>query len=285
MPGRWSSSSSYWIAKFKMSANSPALITVLATPELFEAILLKIDLRDLLFAQKVCRTWKETITTSPALQQKLFFAPIRNKDQDPFFNPLLQEVFPSFLKIERPYEDLLMSPRDLKHDEGFEDLEYRETLLREEASWRSMFPIQPPARIENILQSNNCCTGYNGTTRFKLSEETQLRQPNGAPMGLIYDIMIHLLDEDSGSSTAIEWHMFLPGLSRRAEDAASSRHPNLIRMYEAEEERRLSFRPENKITIRGYTTFCRTADKKLSQLSIRTLEGGLIFDDFDAAPY
>lgn len=49
---------------------------VLATPELLECVLLHLDMRTLLVsAQRACRTWRELITTSPALQEALFFKP------------------------------------------------------------------------------------------------------------------------------------------------------------------------------------------------------------------
>ncbi|KAK5687079.1 hypothetical protein LTS10_001216 [Elasticomyces elasticus] len=48
---------------------------VLQLPELVEPILLSLSTRDLLFAQKVCMTWKATIDTSHAIQKALFFMP------------------------------------------------------------------------------------------------------------------------------------------------------------------------------------------------------------------
>ncbi|KAK5726350.1 hypothetical protein LTR17_012781 [Elasticomyces elasticus] len=45
----------------------------LQLPELVEPILLRLPTRDLLFAQKVCTTWKATIDTSHAIQKALFF--------------------------------------------------------------------------------------------------------------------------------------------------------------------------------------------------------------------
>jgi hypothetical protein len=53
--------------------------TVLAMPELFEAILAQFTLRDLLLAEQVNHHWQHTINTSPTLQQKLFFQPIPDK--------------------------------------------------------------------------------------------------------------------------------------------------------------------------------------------------------------
>ncbi|KAK4956728.1 hypothetical protein LTR10_006256 [Elasticomyces elasticus] len=46
---------------------------VLLLPELLENILLRLHTRDLLFAQKVCKTWKEVIEDSPDIQKALFF--------------------------------------------------------------------------------------------------------------------------------------------------------------------------------------------------------------------
>ncbi|KAK5710228.1 hypothetical protein LTR17_019063 [Elasticomyces elasticus] len=47
----------------------------LAVPELLENILLRLHTRDLLFAQKVCKAWKEVMEASPKLQRALFFKP------------------------------------------------------------------------------------------------------------------------------------------------------------------------------------------------------------------
>ncbi|KAK3708981.1 hypothetical protein LTR37_011145 [Vermiconidia calcicola] len=43
--------------------------------ELVEMILLSLPLSDILLAQRVDRTWKHVIDTSPQLQRALFFAP------------------------------------------------------------------------------------------------------------------------------------------------------------------------------------------------------------------
>ncbi|KAK3623231.1 hypothetical protein LTR56_021711 [Elasticomyces elasticus] len=50
-------------------------LKVLSLPELLEPILLDLSTRDLLFAQKVCKTWHEVITSTPSLQKALFFLP------------------------------------------------------------------------------------------------------------------------------------------------------------------------------------------------------------------
>ncbi|KAK5694172.1 hypothetical protein LTR97_009793 [Elasticomyces elasticus] len=49
--------------------------TVLMLSELLEIILLDLPTRDLLFAQKVCRTWKEVMDTTKAVQKALYLVP------------------------------------------------------------------------------------------------------------------------------------------------------------------------------------------------------------------
>ncbi|KAK5699477.1 hypothetical protein LTR97_005605 [Elasticomyces elasticus] len=46
---------------------------VLDLPELLENILIQLPIRDLLFAQKVCKDWQQAIAASPKIQEALFF--------------------------------------------------------------------------------------------------------------------------------------------------------------------------------------------------------------------
>lgn len=48
---------------------------VLEIAELLELILLQLPTKDLLFAQKVCKSWHTAITTSTAIQKALFLLP------------------------------------------------------------------------------------------------------------------------------------------------------------------------------------------------------------------
>ncbi|KAK3623229.1 hypothetical protein LTR56_021709 [Elasticomyces elasticus] len=50
-------------------------IQVLNSPKLLESILLNLPMRDLLFALKVCKKFKQVIDTSRNIQQALFFIP------------------------------------------------------------------------------------------------------------------------------------------------------------------------------------------------------------------
>ncbi|KAK3691332.1 hypothetical protein LTR37_018693 [Vermiconidia calcicola] len=52
-----------------------ALAAVLATTELLEAVLLELDMKTLLLAQRVSQRFRDVIKASPTLQMKLFFRP------------------------------------------------------------------------------------------------------------------------------------------------------------------------------------------------------------------
>jgi hypothetical protein len=55
-----------------------ASLQVSGNVELLEIILLNLPLRDMLLAQSVCWTWRNVISTSPGIQQALFFRPARD---------------------------------------------------------------------------------------------------------------------------------------------------------------------------------------------------------------
>lgn len=48
-------------------------------PELLEAILIELPVKDLLLGQRVCKTWRGAIETSSRLQKALFFVPESSK--------------------------------------------------------------------------------------------------------------------------------------------------------------------------------------------------------------
>jgi hypothetical protein len=80
--------------------------TVLSKPELVDAILLQLPMRDLLVnAPRVSKTFNIIITSSPSIQRKLFFSADqsqptgRRRGWTP--NPLLREAFPPLFENER----------------------------------------------------------------------------------------------------------------------------------------------------------------------------------------
>ena len=196
---------------------------VFATPELFEAVLGWLPLRDLLAAKRVNHHWHDMINHSPTLQQLLFFQPIPDhisKNRQPQQNPLLAALFPTFFKSRGPgvYADV----KDIKADAWFQDdftgaprldeenwfwfvdNSRRATVLRPEASWRRMFPVQPPPRIAALDLWSFCCTN---TTHHSVGEVDGDRGER-ATMGLIYDVVVETLDSNADPSFLIQWHMF-----------------------------------------------------------------------------
>lgn len=56
---------------------------VVAVTELLESILVELPMKDLLFAQKICKHWKAVIDTSDKLQKALFLKPGTATDAPP----------------------------------------------------------------------------------------------------------------------------------------------------------------------------------------------------------
>jgi hypothetical protein len=203
-----------------------ALAMVFATTELFEAVLSWLPLRDLLTVQRVNHRWHDMISNSPTLQQMLFFREIPKtvyKNRPPQLNPLLAALFPAFFSdtIPKQYSEAT----DIKADPWFQDdftgapkldeedwfwfvnNSRRAAVLRPEASWRRMLPVQPPTRISTLDLWSFCCTN---TTYRSIGEVNDEFSKRGATMGLIYDIVIEGLDNHADSSFLIHWHMFQP---------------------------------------------------------------------------
>lgn len=184
-----------------------------ATPELHEAILLNLPLRHLLVhAQLVSRSWHSIISTSPVLQQALFFRPYIKETQAPSrLNPLLCEAFPPWFK------NLPLSATQsygLYHPKCFEDLDWnssdrkRVAYAREDASWRRMLVVQPPART---LHMKRRCSGQNPDVDY----ECLLQYEKGLNMGLLYDIIQgYFLVPQFG----LHWHMVPLEEERESDD-------------------------------------------------------------------
>lgn len=108
--------------------------------ELFEAVLLQLDLQTLLLSQRVSRSWAWRIRHSGPIQRALFFAPAATTDHDVVANPLLAEHFPLwFPQRNRTNERKCFDNRKL----DFFLATRKETHLRPEASWRRMLVVQP----------------------------------------------------------------------------------------------------------------------------------------------
>lgn len=181
---------------------------VLGISEIFEAILLNLDLEDLLRLQRVSRYWRTCISQTTSLQKRLFFLPEIDMDEKPRLNHLLQRLFPPFFVLtERPNRFAVPRPDDIRNLDWYQDEAWRGAVLRSDASWRSMYPVQPPARVEKVILDGWCCTGRFIIELAKINPELQESQAPGALMGLIYDVVINLLDTEYCTSFFVQWHM------------------------------------------------------------------------------
>lgn len=190
--------------------NSPSPQSqVIANGYLLEIILSNFSPLALLRFQSVSRTWQQTINTSPIVQERLFLRPVRNREQEPEYNPLLKHLFPPFF-IPTPEEGLQDSPgcatkSDLIALSWYQEPASRKAVLRSDASWRRMFPVQPPAKVGQIDDSYSCGCFSEEFTALLVEEA----QDGGIKMGMLYDVVISLFDEDAFSGgVSLKWCMF-----------------------------------------------------------------------------
>ncbi|KAH7391717.1 hypothetical protein BKA66DRAFT_458317 [Pyrenochaeta sp. MPI-SDFR-AT-0127] len=128
---------------------------VFATPELLEAILIQLHhvapLHELLQAQLISHRLHTAITSSPRLQQLLFFrAQPNNVSRSSAawtLNPLLRHHFlPWFVQPSDRWS--------MPNQESIQALDWiparKDAFLRPEASWRKMLVIQPPPKTLSV---------------------------------------------------------------------------------------------------------------------------------------
>lgn len=161
-----------------------AHLALLAQPELLCKILLELPQQHLLLVQRVCRTWRDVISRSNALQTALFLRPDtasrarvekQSDDEDdddspaPIveFNPLLRDRFPAFFDHDKHapknrrggsnlgpweythwYRGCAMSKHPFR---GQEARRRSEAYARAEASWRRMIPCRPAPTELQVL--------------------------------------------------------------------------------------------------------------------------------------
>ncbi|PVH69839.1 hypothetical protein DL98DRAFT_521972 [Cadophora sp. DSE1049] len=141
---------------------------VLSTHELLGIILSQLAFRDLLVsAPRVNRAFNAVISRSQSIQKALFFLPA-TKQVDPQPCPLLRASSTTRF-VDRRVEDWIQVQRDLRKqgkteylNEWFDDTGLKpynrgtassarkETMAREEASWRRMLINQPPIKEVHI---------------------------------------------------------------------------------------------------------------------------------------
>lgn len=223
----------YTFSFFAMASRmATAREQVLAMPELMESILLQLPFQELLInAQCVSQTWNAIISSSPLLQQKLFFQPWASNVSRPYeFNPLLRERFWRYFpdRSEELGEFLfccLPGPIDWNRNHYFGDCadckdyenvdashavhaeemtrKKQDAYARKEASWRRMLPIQPANKIFEVTSK---LRHYLGTT-ISLGE---VEFKDGVRMGTLYDYS-QMTVVDPSASFWVDWHHPWPG--------------------------------------------------------------------------
>jgi hypothetical protein len=146
---------------------TPAQSHALSIPEIFELILLNLDIRTLLTkASRICHSWSHFINSSPRIQWALFFRPLDHALNKPKTqNPLLAETFPSIFDQfectgkrndldtdttnEKPTSNVTLTTFDMIKNPHKWD-----AYIRPEASWRRMLVQQPPVYTLSLLRSN-----------------------------------------------------------------------------------------------------------------------------------
>ncbi|KAI9372309.1 hypothetical protein BJX61DRAFT_508003 [Aspergillus egyptiacus] len=198
---------------------------VLSLAELLEQILFNLPQRDLLLAQRVSGRWRNIIENSPPLQKKLFFQPSRicplprgDENEHVEINPLVDELFPMFTAINvlNPWFNCMDDDFDYQstgvcaiRNQGWYQCETRrKAFLRPEASWRRMFVSDPPPRLAPSMRIRleGCC----GCNRDELDGELGVRYRGlndspGARLGLIWDVVVFILDDLPDGDFFLEW--------------------------------------------------------------------------------
>ena len=207
----------------------PAVEAVLSSPELLEAVLIHLPMRDVLItALRLNRTWNATITNSPTLQRYLFFAPIIQSPADePKWtqNPLLIEKFPAWFNDIRATTRYFIDPKTLTdpqeifhyggklgpykrfHFTHIRALSKTELGARSEAfchpaaSWRRMLVMQPRVNLVKIVHASNVHKRW-GRQR----ETKEFGGHGGLRMDYLYDFVI---EEIYGSyrQFGLQWNM------------------------------------------------------------------------------
>ncbi|KAG4440604.1 hypothetical protein IFR05_003921 [Cadophora sp. M221] len=194
-----------------------AMSRVFAIPELFEEILIQLPIRGLLLAQLVCPHWAKTITSSPPLQQKLFFTPNSphpskkketGRSTDPVFNTLLASLFPTFFShsVWDGWRHACLTFSGIYAQTWFSDELHRAKVMRADASWRRMYPMQPARPVGRLEMWGGCQCGGSAMEVWGVREKFLGRQSGqeregggsgggGARMGFLYDLIVWISDE------------------------------------------------------------------------------------------
>jgi hypothetical protein len=160
---------------------SSACTHVLSTPELLESILKHLPPPTLLHAELVSTYFHTTITSSPLLQQLLFFRP--STSQEWTLNPLLRKDFlPFFVVPGKIYGGRRHQFKVLQALPWTKSPATKAAFLRKGASWRDMLIMHPSPKVLHI---RSWVHAMGGDTESKVT----IPFPNNyVTMGILYDV-------------------------------------------------------------------------------------------------
>lgn len=154
------------------AATSSAAQRVFALPELFEAIITHLPVRNVFGVRRVCRQWSDAIQTTPSLQRKIFaittkHVVARDKLKELSMAATLKEI----LRVQLPLLYAKINPllaAALKHMSC--DPSSSPPWRHPEASWRRLSLVSPAAHTASISCADNLfgmigtCYGEQGVT-------------------------------------------------------------------------------------------------------------------------
>jgi hypothetical protein len=197
-----------------MQVETSAQTRALAIQEIVVLILHQMDMRTLIAAQRICRTWKDLISGSHSLQEALFLRSVGENSENSarFDNPLLAEAFPWLFPLRNQDDAPSTSAiRHQKRDFILSDLAWLkdpaviELFIRPEASWRQMLTHQPPLYRAGEFKINNTPFG------FSWCQLKGTLHNDGIQMGPLFE---WLIDRDRDQWDFTSWFTtWIPALS------------------------------------------------------------------------
>ncbi|KFA55633.1 hypothetical protein S40293_10282 [Stachybotrys chartarum IBT 40293] len=190
------------------SATSRAL----HTQEIFEMILDHLTMAECFVIQRVSIHFYKSINKSSHLQRKLFLTAAANDGRcDPRLNPLAKALFPSLFLQKQPSSWAALPPHRALTNMGWcKDAAKREKMLYPDASWRRMFPVQPPAKLKYIVAIDyDACVNCSFLgCKARLGRRLQHFQEDGLRTGILWDVVVRLHLLHPRPKTFVLWEMF-----------------------------------------------------------------------------
>lgn len=157
------------VLKGTIKSRPAAKAEVMETKELFEMILFRMSLQDLLMkAQRVSKHWETTIDSSQKLQQALFFEPIPAIAFPELFESPIMQPYWQVSKSDLIPTTVVANPFYIRLNQPNLSPEIARHLWEPESSWRKMLICQPPV----LVQIQNPGGSRQQTTRNTMGELT-----------------------------------------------------------------------------------------------------------------